>query len=169
MPIKLRWKKLWQGIAWLGIGLLLFLSLIPSLPTLPSLINWDKLHHILAYAVLMLWFSQVFQQHWRWPVFLLLLGIGLEFIQEASGIRTGHIYDVLANTVGIALGLWLTHFTPAGHLLQFLDNLLSGLIRPETQVYSRRLRSCRHNTSEPPSVRAMTRHNTNNKSDKRFK
>ena len=119
----LRWRLVWQLIAWLGVVLLSYLSLIPAPPELPGPLAWDKLQHTLVYAFLMIWFRQAFQPHWRWPVFLLTLGIALEFMQGWSGHRFTELSDILANTLGVGVGLYLAIATPVGRSLIWLEKL----------------------------------------------
>ncbi|HZM35842.1 MAG TPA: VanZ family protein [Burkholderiales bacterium] len=69
----------------------------------------DKVGHLLAYAALMFWFSQLYLSRSLRLIhaaIFLLMGIGLEVLQGISGLRTYEIMDMLANTAGVLLG-WL--------------------------------------------------------------
>ena len=94
------------------------------MPSLPGLLAWDKLQHTLAYALLMIWFRQAFQPHWRWPVFLLTLGIAMELLQGWSGSRVAELSDLFANALGVGAGLYLAVATPVGRILICLEQTL---------------------------------------------
>lgn len=86
-----------------------WLSVAP--PTaLPSVNVWDKLQHAGAYLGLALLGAWSFRARpWRLAVGLFALGVGLEFAQATMGWgRSGDVLDLLANSVGIALGLGLS-------------------------------------------------------------
>jgi hypothetical protein len=108
------------------VAVVVWLSLMPDRlqPTTPWL-GWDKTQHALAYASLMYWFRQAFVPRWRWPVFLLFLGVGLEILQGVGGVRTFDPADMIANGLGVCLGLALG-YTPLGRLLSKVDALIGA-------------------------------------------
>lgn len=121
-----RYPRLWLAIGLFGIALLVVLSLLPVMVALP-VSNGDKLGHLLAYTVLMGWFAQIL----RTPgllvavaLGLLGLGVGLEFLQQYTG-RYFEYRDMLANTLGIALGLLFGRLLGC-RLLQALEQRLPG-------------------------------------------
>jgi hypothetical protein len=118
-------QRLWQGIGWFGAGVVIFLTLTPKPPPMPSVLDWDKAQHMLAYAVLMWWFRQAFARRMRWVVFLLLLGVGLECIQGLSAYRYFDYGDMIANTLGVILGLVLAA-TPLGRALAWFEHCLNS-------------------------------------------
>ncbi|BBA36403.1 uncharacterized protein sS8_4473 [Methylocaldum marinum] len=123
----LRLARIWQGIGWLMVATVVWLSLTPDRFEPPTpLLTWDKAQHALAYGSLMYWFGQAFQPHWRWPAFFLCLGIGLEFLQGVSGHRTFDAADILANSIGVGLGLALVR-TPLGRLLSAVDARIGAI------------------------------------------
>lgn len=122
----LHFYRLWQAIGWALVGAVMWLSLTPHPPEPPPFLVWDKAQHALAYACLMLWFRQAFSSRWFWPIFFLLLGIGLEFLQDLGGVRTFDPNDMLANSLGVCLG-WILGRTPLGHMLARLDSLIAGV------------------------------------------
>ena len=103
--------------------IVIWLSLTPKPPQPPSILGWDKAQHLLAYSSLMAWFAMSFVRHWRWPVFLLGLGIGLECLQGISGFRRFDIFDIAANSAGVCLGIALAK-TRLGQTLTVIDTLL---------------------------------------------
>ena len=101
-------RRAWWAVAWFGIGLLLYLSLMPNPPSL-DVAEGDKFQHIAAYATLMLWFAQMLPERGkrlRTAAALVGLGIALEFAQGATGYREFSVADMLANAIGVAVG-WL--------------------------------------------------------------
>lgn len=118
-----RYATLWRGLGWAMVATVVVLSLVPQLPKAPSLLGWDKAQHFLAYAVLTFWFCLCYSRHWRWPAFFIALGSLLELLQGFTGIRTTDPFDILANGIGVFIGLSLT-FTPLIKSLKELDDLL---------------------------------------------
>jgi VanZ family protein len=106
--------RLWFG---LGVGLItaiLLGSLWPSPVTL-EIPNEDKVVHVLAYALLMGWFVQMYSRrvyHHGFAVLFMMFGLLIEGLQGMSGTRFAEWNDVLANTIGIAIawGLGATRF-----------------------------------------------------------
>lgn len=91
-------------------AVILGLSLAPT-TSLPAVTLWDKFEHAGAYfglALLGLWAFPA--RLWRVAIGLFVLGVGVEIAQATMGWgRTGDVFDALANTIGIALGLTLAH------------------------------------------------------------
>jgi VanZ family protein len=116
--------RLWQAIAWLMVVFVITVTLMPKPPPAPGFLDWDKAQHFTAYAGLMWWFSQAFISTARWAIVLVLLGIGLEFIQGWSGYRHFEYADALANSLGVGGGLFLAT-TPAGRVIPWIDGLFS--------------------------------------------
>ncbi len=101
-------RRLWVGIGWFGVVLLIFLSLTPQPPEIP-IEQGDKFGHAFAYAMLMYWWAQLLpaaRQRLRVAAALLALGIAIEYVQGWTGWRSFDYYDMLADAIGIALG-WL--------------------------------------------------------------
>lgn len=103
-----RIRRIWLAVGWLGIALVVFLSLTPRPPDL-GIEQGDKLGHFAAYAALMLWFAQIYrsrQSRWRWAIGLFALGVALELIQRWTGLRTFSYSDMAADSLGVGIG-WL--------------------------------------------------------------
>jgi len=91
--------------------LLVVITWLALSPAPPKTINtgWDKANHALAFASLA--FSAVWalwQRPRQWPVLaaaLLAYGVGIEIAQSFLPPREADWHDVLADGVGIALGL----------------------------------------------------------------
>ena len=117
--------------AWLVCGsgfvlLVIYLSLTPRPLDVPSFYGL-KTGHILAYAWLMFWFSQIYHRPLaRVAVGLafLALGIALEYIQGLVG-RDFSYTDMGDDGIGIVLGALLA-FTPLGGALAMIERWLGA-------------------------------------------
>jgi hypothetical protein len=101
-------RSLWTAVGWFGVLLLVFLSLMRNPPSL-DIAYFDKIGHVSAYAVLMWWWAQLdiaFARRLTTAAALVALGVGLEFMQRATGYRTFESADMAADAIGVAAG-WL--------------------------------------------------------------
>ena len=98
----------WIGwmVGGVGLAVLTWASLIPLDPgSLPS--QHDKLAHLAAYGTLGAWFG-TFAPSRRWPLVWMglgLFGVGIEFVQGQTGYRSFDTHDILANWIGVSLGM----------------------------------------------------------------
>lgn len=97
---------------WIAGGIAMALAIVVAslLPAtdLPSVRIWDKLEHSFAYFALAAWFGGAVRpdRYLRLALALVALGIAIEIAQGAMGFgRTADLRDVLANAVGVAMGL----------------------------------------------------------------
>ena len=120
--LKLAW--LWFTLGGLMLALVAILSLMPAPDTGVN----DKVSHLLAYAILSGWFcSLVSRRHLLWVVAGLIVYGGLiELLQGMTADRYAEWGDLLANTLGIFLGL-ITYITRVPRLLRIVDSALAGL------------------------------------------
>ncbi len=123
---ELKFLRFWQGIGWLLVLFVIFVTLMPKPPQLPfpDFLSWDKVAHTLVYACLMSWFLQAFASPIIWSTFLLLLGVILEFLQNWFGYRSLEFGDMIANSIGLLAG-WLITMTALGGMLASLDHRLA--------------------------------------------
>jgi VanZ family protein len=119
-----RYRTVWRGVGWAMVAAVVVLSLVPQLPKAPSLLGWDKAQHFLAYAVLTFWFCLSYSRHWRWPAFFIALGSVLELLQGFTGIRTTDPFDIVANSIGVFIGLGFA-LTPLASSLRLLDDFIA--------------------------------------------
>lgn len=102
----LRWRPVWLAVGWLLIAVVIWLSLIPNPPQTPEIPFGDKLNHLLAYAVLMGWFGQLYRRplmRLGYAFSFVLLGVVLEITQGMGGYRWFEVADAVANTAGVVL------------------------------------------------------------------
>ena len=121
----LRFKKIWRSLAYLIILIIIVLSLMPNPDKITPFSTSDKLMHALAYAVSMFWFGLCFKREKLFGIGagLILLGVALEFIQGQTGYRTMSFYDIVANCVGVFVGLALS-FSRLSKFLQYIERRL---------------------------------------------
>ena len=101
-----------------------WLAFAPATPEALSIAQVDKLKHLAAFAVLALvahlgWLH-AHRAVWWTATGLLLFGVFIEVVQSQIPTRTASAADVLADAVGIALGLGLVRVLglfsrPASH------------------------------------------------------
>jgi hypothetical protein len=109
---------------WFALGIALIIaiwivSLIPAPPALMGIQNEDKLHHALAYGGLMWWWGQLVPRvgtRVALAIAFASMGVAVEVAQGATGWRSFDTRDMVANTVGVAIGFALL-FTPLGAML----------------------------------------------------
>lgn len=116
----LRHPRIWLG-AWIGALLATVVaSLLPVflLPVVPP--GGDKVEHLGGYALLAAAAVQLFAARrtlWRAAIGLVALGVGLEIAQGLfTTTRQMDVFDALANTAGVGLGM-ATALTPLRDLL----------------------------------------------------
>lgn len=96
----------YRAIFWLLLALVAILSMV-SLELPSQVFIWqDKLHHLLAYAVLC-WFllCAYEKQHKLWILAISLAAFGglVEVAQSYTGYRQADLMDLMANCTGIFL------------------------------------------------------------------
>ena len=99
-------RTLFQIAFIVGLIVVNFLSLLPP-ESMPVIGPGDKANHFLAYAALSLAGVLGFNSRRALPIVgfsLLIMGIGLEFVQAILPSRTASGLDILANGAGIAVG-----------------------------------------------------------------
>jgi len=124
---KLTYLPIWILIGWLMLSLVVYLSIISKPPTILEFSSADKLEHLVAYSILMGWFTQIYTSRNKrifMAIQFCLLGISLEILQGWGGHRFFEYMDMLANTAGVFLGWWISSKVCAGWLARF-DQFLS--------------------------------------------
>lgn len=100
-------RQPWQAALAVLLATVLWLALTPQPPAGASL-GWDKANHAAAFATLALVATRAFGQAWR-AIALGLLAYGglIEVLQSFTPTRQAEWADLLADAVGIAIGLVL--------------------------------------------------------------
>lgn len=121
MTPTLAYRRLWLGLGGMLVLAIVWLSLAPP-GNAPGAIN-DKLGHAIAYFALSAWFCQLYAHHAGIALAALGLGALLELLQGLSGYRDMSLADLLADAVGIGLGVAAARRYPTA--LAWLDDRLS--------------------------------------------
>lgn len=116
--------RLWLGLWWLAIAMVVVVCLIPApdLPTVPH--NADKLEHLLAFALLAAAAVQLFATRRALLAVgcgLVLFGIAIELAQGTfTSTRSMDAWDAVADALGVLIGL-ATIWSPWRGLLLRID------------------------------------------------
>jgi VanZ family protein len=97
-------------VVWIiSIGTVSYLSVVPQVE-FPFYFRWsDKFYHFLAYfwlSVLPFFGFASAKKALVWSLFMILLGIGLEFAQGFVPGRLFSIWDMIANSLGTSAGIF---------------------------------------------------------------
>ena len=100
------WRRVWIVV---GIGLVLAVVVLSLTPRAPEagFVHGDKLHHLVAYFVLMHWHAQLHAGTGARTGLALgfaALGAILEWLQGMTGYRDPSAVDAVANAAGVAVG-----------------------------------------------------------------
>lgn len=122
-------RALWLAAGWGGVATVIWLSLMPHPPEPLNFDGVDKLEHLTAYGCLMLWFCAAYCGRARLIAGLLLvtLGIVLEILQGWGGVRYFEYADMVANSTGVLLGVWLASAPLAKRMNQLSAVLSAGV------------------------------------------
>ncbi len=97
------------GLA-IAVVLISIIALLPGAEGRPTLIGWDKVDHVASFAALTLLARAGWPLARRWKSALPLFayGIAIELLQSTEFVgRTASVSDLIANSVGITVGLAL--------------------------------------------------------------
>lgn len=122
----LHWRGLWLAIGFAIASIVIYVCLKPGGLSASWIPRSDKLNHAIAYLALAGWFGSLLSQRaWLWlAAALLVFGGAIELAQDAMPFgRSAEWADMLANLVGIAMGLICAHWFGA-RLLARLDRTL---------------------------------------------
>lgn len=131
--LALRYARRWQfaGIALLGF--VLAAALLPPdwlwSDRLSTFVMSDKWVHGITFMLLAVWFSGQYapQAYWRLIAGLIAFGLLIEVTQRMVGYRTADWMDLLADLVGLGVGMVIALAGAGGWCLRFekwLDNRL---------------------------------------------
>ncbi len=116
-------RRAWLALGWIWVLVVFYLSLMPHPPQPVVFSGADKVEHALAYALLMLWFCQIYlgAERVRTSLWLVAMGVGIEFLQRMTGYRAFEYADMLADATGVLAG-WALAQTKLGYVLRMLEH-----------------------------------------------
>lgn len=105
--LDLRYRAFWFAASTVLVLLVVWGSLSAAMGG-PTPRGFDKVEHFTTYMVLAVWFTGLYSRpRWWWVVAALLaLGAAMEagqYLMRAG--RTADVYDMAANTAGVAAGI----------------------------------------------------------------
>jgi VanZ family protein len=114
--LQLRRRRLWITLSMILLAAVFFVCLQPGLgPTGPA--GFDKVEHLAAYVLLALWFTGLVARGRYWAVGagLMALGLLIEVLQWRMNLgRSAEALDMLANTLGIGVGITIALLATGG-------------------------------------------------------
>jgi VanZ family protein len=112
--LPLRYSLRWRTASGLILMAVLALTMMPAVWLWPDrdqvvrlFDSFDKLAHAVVFAILAIWFAGQYRKasYWRIALGLLAFGVFIELCQRLVGYRTAEWLDVVADGVGIVIGL----------------------------------------------------------------
>jgi VanZ family protein len=103
-------RRFWWTLGFLFVGVAVLICLIPGHDIPGALEMNDKASHLMGHGLLALYFTGLLPRQRWWKIFLLLLvmGVVIELAQYHMHVgRQGDARDVLANSAGALLGLFV--------------------------------------------------------------
>lgn len=135
--LPLRFARRWRTASVVLLFFVLIMMLIPAgwfVPEKRQLATWagelDKWLHGLTFLLLALWFAGQYRprSYWRIAIGLLAFGVLIELSQNVVEYRSAELFDMVANTAGIGLGLAIALAGPGGWCLRFENRLASAKV-----------------------------------------
>ena len=130
--VPLHYSHLWHFVGIVLLTSIIYLSLTPKPPITLSFSMGDKLGHLLAYGILMGWYTQLYRGRMQLMLLAIafaLMGVLMEILQSVGGHRFFEYGDMLANTLGVAIGWWISGYLLAGLLLRLEKKAQQVLIK----------------------------------------
>lgn len=100
------WRLVARLALYGGIALVCLIALNPHARTAPG-VGWDKLNHLIAFT------SLAFAAWWAHPgarlramLALFAFGLAIEVVQSTMPAHQAEAADLLADVLGIAMGVW---------------------------------------------------------------
>ncbi|MGI9272985.1 MAG: VanZ family protein [Woeseiaceae bacterium] len=112
--LPLQYTRRWQAASLMLLLFVLAGTLMPAVwfwSDRATFISWfmnvDKWLHAITFGVLALWFSGQYRPgaYWRVGIGLILFGVLIEFCQRLVTYRSAELFDLVANTGGVVVGL----------------------------------------------------------------
>lgn len=120
--LPVRYARLELLTGWVMVLVVIVVCLVPQ-QELPKTGLSDKTEHFIAFCGLMLWFAGLYPRS-RYLLIagvLFVLAVAIEVAQHTMGLgRHGDVMDVVADSIGIVLGLVLA-YAGLGRWAQWID------------------------------------------------
>lgn len=123
--LPLRYAGLWGSVAWFGVALGIFLTVLPA-GTVPVHVGGPP-QHLAGYFILTSWFLGIYPRA-RYPLIALgcfLFGGAMELLQNLSPTRHPALADALTNGVAIVAALGAAYAGLGGWALR-VERLLGA-------------------------------------------
>lgn len=120
------YRYFWFTCGCLLLFMIIYASLASGIP-IPQKNHVDKALHTLSYLTLMLWWLQLYP---RLAMRLLLslgfisMGAGIEVLQSYNPLRYFDVADMIANSIGVMIGLFAGMLGAGDWLLKIEQRLL---------------------------------------------
>lgn len=121
-PRPLRHLWLWRTGGRVLVLASVAVALLPAPPGMGSIAFGDKIAHAGAFALLMLWYAQIYsgcRDRARCAWGLAALGFAIELLQSLVPYRSAEGWDLIADCAGVGLGLLLAQTRLGGLLSRF--------------------------------------------------
>lgn len=124
---ELRLKALWFGIGYMGLALLVYLSVTRAPHHVLSFHGGDKIEHIAAFFVITAWWGQLHTGLLKIEskvIAVMLMAIMLELLQRQIGRYPDLEYgDIYASFIGVLLAR-VSLLSPLGSMLANIEKLI---------------------------------------------
>jgi VanZ family protein len=135
--LPLRYEKRWRVAGIIILIVVLAFAVLPALSFLPDipqvdLLSLDKWLHIMTFIFLSLWFTGQYERrfYWRLIAALTAFGVLIELGQGVIPYRSAEWMDLVADIIGLVIGLFVA-ITGAGgwslRLEQWLEKRQVGV------------------------------------------
>ncbi|HEX2138390.1 MAG TPA: VanZ family protein [Woeseiaceae bacterium] len=122
--LPLRYARRWQAAGMAVLVLVLGFALAPSVHMQDmAIMRSDKWLHGVTFAFLTVWFSGQYgrRSYWRVALGMLAFGAFIELCQRIVAYRSAESLDLLADAIGIAVGLTIAAAGIGGWSLRLED------------------------------------------------
>ncbi len=124
----LKLRFLWLTIGYALVATVVFLSLTSAPVELEMEIPYqDKFFHAIAYFTLMAWFSQIYHDRFQRNMIAMVfvfMGVMIEYLQGFDPNRYFEVADMVANSIGVALGFAVA-LSGAKNILLRLEKIIT--------------------------------------------
>jgi len=114
--LPLRYPWVWMVFGWVLVVGVIYGSVVPSNMLGGNLPFDDEVMHAASYGLLTIWFAGLYarNRHGWVGAFAFMLGVVMEFVQSGLSYRRFDPEDMVANAIGICIGLIISVLFLAG-------------------------------------------------------